>query len=46
MTQAPEGHGGKPGQTLDPLWKALHRVQAETLIIRGRNDQTPSMCAA
>jgi len=40
MNHAPEGHGGTPAQTLEPLWQDLHRIQAETLIIWGRNNQT------
>lgn len=40
MNQAPEGKGGAAGQTLEPLWQDLHKIQAETLIIWGRNNQT------
>ncbi|PUE50569.1 alpha/beta hydrolase [Limnohabitans sp. 2KL-1] len=40
ISKAPEGRGGTPGQTLEPLWQDLHRVQAQTLIIWGRNNQT------
>jgi len=40
MNQAPEGHGGKPGQTLEELWQDLHKIRAETLIIWGRNNTT------
>jgi 4,5:9,10-diseco-3-hydroxy-5,9,17-trioxoandrosta-1(10),2-diene-4-oate hydrolase len=40
MNQAPEGKGGASGQTLEPLWQDLHKIQAETLIIWGRNNQT------
>jgi 2-hydroxy-6-oxonona-2,4-dienedioate hydrolase/4,5:9,10-diseco-3-hydroxy-5,9,17-trioxoandrosta-1(10),2-diene-4-oate hydrolase len=38
MNQAPEGKGGEPGKTLEPLWQDLHRIQAETLIVWGRNN--------
>ena len=40
MAKAPEGRGGTPGQTLEPLWQELHRVQAQTLVIWGRDNQT------
>ena len=40
MASAPEGKGGSPGQTLEPLWQDLHRVQAQTLVIWGRDNQT------
>lgn len=40
MRQAPEGKGGASGQTLEPLWQDLHRIQAQTLVIWGRNNQT------
>jgi len=40
MNQAPEGHGGKSMQMLEPLWQDLHKIQAETLIVWGRNNQT------
>jgi 2-hydroxy-6-oxonona-2,4-dienedioate hydrolase/4,5:9,10-diseco-3-hydroxy-5,9,17-trioxoandrosta-1(10),2-diene-4-oate hydrolase len=39
MDQAPEGRGGEAGQALEPLWQDLHKIQAETLIIWGRNNQ-------
>ncbi|WP_454830070.1 alpha/beta fold hydrolase [Paraburkholderia xenovorans] len=40
MARAPEGKGGKPGQSLEPLWQDLHKIEAETLVIWGRNNQT------
>lgn len=40
MAKAPEGKGGTPGQTLEPLWQDLHKIQAETLVIWGRNNPT------
>lgn len=40
MEQAPEGRGGEAGQTLEPMWQDLHKIQAETLIIWGRNNDT------
>ncbi len=40
MVQAPEGKGGNPGQTLEPLWQELHTIRAETLLIWGRNNTT------
>ncbi|WP_168788258.1 alpha/beta fold hydrolase [Paraburkholderia aromaticivorans] len=40
MAKAPEGKGGKPGQTLEPLWQDLHKIEAETLVIWGRNNLT------
>lgn len=40
MTQAPEGKGGSPGGTIEPLWQDLHRIQADTLVIWGREHQT------
>jgi len=40
MANAPEGNGGKAGQTLEPLWQDLHKIQAETLVIWGQNNQT------
>lgn len=40
MANAPEGKGGKPGQTLEPLWQDLHCITAQTLVIWGRNNQT------
>jgi 4,5:9,10-diseco-3-hydroxy-5,9,17-trioxoandrosta-1(10),2-diene-4-oate hydrolase len=40
MAKAPEGKGGTPGQTLEPLWQDLHRIEAQTLVIWGRNNQT------
>lgn len=40
MSKAPEGRGGAAGQTLEPLWQDLHRIQAQTLVIWGRNNQT------
>jgi 2-hydroxy-6-oxonona-2,4-dienedioate hydrolase/4,5:9,10-diseco-3-hydroxy-5,9,17-trioxoandrosta-1(10),2-diene-4-oate hydrolase len=40
MDQAPEGKGGAPGQTIEPLWQDLHRIQSQTLVIWGRNNQT------
>lgn len=40
MAQAPEGHGGKLGATLEPLWQDLHRIRSETLIIWGRDNLT------
>lgn len=42
MSQAPEGRGGKAGQTLEPLWQDLHKIQAETLVIWGRDNPTLS----
>lgn len=40
MAGAPEGKGGSPGGTIEPLWQELHRIQAQTLVIWGRNNQT------
>lgn len=40
MAQAPEGKGGSPGGTIEPLWQDLHRIQADTLVIWGREHQT------
>jgi 2-hydroxy-6-oxonona-2,4-dienedioate hydrolase/4,5:9,10-diseco-3-hydroxy-5,9,17-trioxoandrosta-1(10),2-diene-4-oate hydrolase len=40
MAQAPEGKGGSPGSTIEPLWQDLHRIQADTLVIWGREHQT------
>jgi 2-hydroxy-6-oxonona-2,4-dienedioate hydrolase/4,5:9,10-diseco-3-hydroxy-5,9,17-trioxoandrosta-1(10),2-diene-4-oate hydrolase len=40
MAQAPEGKGGNPGSTIEPLWQDLHRIQADTLVIWGREHQT------
>lgn len=40
MARAPEGRGGKPGQTLEPLWQDLHKIEAETLVIWGRHNQS------
>ncbi|NUA26926.1 alpha/beta fold hydrolase [Cupriavidus basilensis] len=40
MSQAPEGKGGKSGQTLEPLWQVLHKIEAETLVIWGRDNPT------
>lgn len=40
MAQAPEGKGGNPGGTIEPLWQDLHRIQADTLVIWGREHQT------
>ncbi|QXZ10564.1 alpha/beta fold hydrolase [Comamonas sp. Y33R10-2] len=40
MNQAPEGKGGKPGETLEVLWPELHRIEAQTLIIWGRDNPT------
>lgn len=40
MAKAPEGKGGAPGQTLEPLWQDLHKIHAETLVIWGRNNLT------
>lgn len=40
MDSAPEGKGGAPGQTLEPLWQDLHRIQAQTLVIWGRDNST------
>ncbi len=40
MAQAPEGKGGKPGQSIEALWQELHHIQAETLVIWGRDNPT------
>jgi 4,5:9,10-diseco-3-hydroxy-5,9,17-trioxoandrosta-1(10),2-diene-4-oate hydrolase len=40
MAQAPEGKGGSPGGTLEPLWQDLHKIQADTLVIWGRDNPT------
>ena len=40
MASAPEGKGGAPGQTLEPLWQDLHRIQSQTLVIWGRDNTT------
>lgn len=40
MDQAPEGKGGKPGENLEVLWPELHRIEAQTLIIWGRDNPT------
>jgi len=40
MQKAPEGRGGASGNTIEPLWQDLHRIQAQTLVIWGRNNQT------
>ncbi len=40
MAQAPEGKGGSPGGSIEPLWQDLHRIQADTLVIWGREHQT------
>lgn len=38
MAKSPEGKGGTPGQTLEPLWHELHQIRAQTLLIWGRNN--------
>ena len=40
MAKAPEGKGGTPGQSLEPLWQDLHKIEAHTLVIWGRNNLT------
>lgn len=40
MAQAPEGRGGKPGENIEPLWQELHKIQAETLVVWGRDNAT------
>ena len=40
MATAPEGKGGTAGQALEPLWQDLHRIQAPTLVIWGRDNKT------
>lgn len=40
MASAPEGKGGSPGQTIEPLWQDLHRIQAPTLVVWGRDNTT------
>jgi 4,5:9,10-diseco-3-hydroxy-5,9,17-trioxoandrosta-1(10),2-diene-4-oate hydrolase len=45
MAKAPEGKGG-PRRTMDPLWQDLHRVQAPTLVMWGRDNRTVGYDAA
>ncbi len=40
MAQAPEGRGGKAGENLEALWQNLHQIQAETLVVWGRDNAT------
>ncbi len=40
MANPPEGKGGTAGQTLEPLWQQLDCIQAHTLVIWGRDNQT------
>jgi 4,5:9,10-diseco-3-hydroxy-5,9,17-trioxoandrosta-1(10),2-diene-4-oate hydrolase len=40
MAGAPEGKGGQMGSTIEPLWEDLHKIQAQTLIIWGRDNPT------
>jgi 4,5:9,10-diseco-3-hydroxy-5,9,17-trioxoandrosta-1(10),2-diene-4-oate hydrolase len=40
MAGAPEGKGGAAGRTIEPLWQELDRIQAQTLVIWGRDNQT------
>ena len=40
MAGAPEGKGGTPGTTIEPLWQDLHRIRAETLVVWGRDHTT------
>lgn len=40
MANAPEGKGGAPGLTLEPLWQDLHRIEAQTLVVWGRDNPT------
>jgi 2-hydroxy-6-oxonona-2,4-dienedioate hydrolase/4,5:9,10-diseco-3-hydroxy-5,9,17-trioxoandrosta-1(10),2-diene-4-oate hydrolase len=40
MAGAPEGKGGQTGPTIEPLWEDLDKVQAQTLIIWGRDNPT------
>ncbi|MEM5433209.1 alpha/beta hydrolase [Cupriavidus oxalaticus] len=40
MAHAPEGRGGASGSAIEPIWQDLHKIQADTLVIWGRENQT------
>lgn len=45
MANPPEGNGG-PRRKMDPLWQDLHRIQAPTLVMWGRDNRTVGYDAA
>jgi len=42
MVQAPEGRGAGNQQVTEPVWKDMEKIQAETLVIWGRDNRVQS----